>query len=91
MDGYFTRKSRLVANCPETEYVSTWDTYSLLVSKESVRTAVLDAALTDLNVLSCDISNAYIEVPYYEKPWTVAGKKFGRLAGTLIQINKALY
>ena len=28
MDGNFTRKSRLVANGHETEYVTKWDTYS---------------------------------------------------------------
>ena len=91
MDGKFTRKARLVATGHETEYVPKWDTYSSVVSRESVRIAFLYAELNYLYILSCDISNAYLEAPCGEKLCTVAVKEFGSLAGTPIRINRALY
>ena len=50
MDVHFTRKSRLVANGHETEYVPNWDTYSSVVSRDSVQLAFLYAALNDLDI-----------------------------------------
>ena len=91
MDVHFTRKSRLVANGHETEYVPNWDTYSSVVSRDSVQLAFLYEALNDLDIFSCDISNAYLEAPCGDKLCTVAGKEFGSLAGTPMQINQALY
>ena len=91
MDVNFTRKSILLVNGHETDYVHKWDTYSLVVSWDSVRISFLYAALNGLDILSCDISNAYLEVPCGEKLWTVAGKEFGILYGTPMQINRALY
>ena len=44
-----------------------------------------------LGYFSCEISNAYFEAPCGDKPWTVAGKDFGSLAGTPMQINQELY
>ena len=55
----FRRKARLVANGNETEAPPTL-TYSSVVSRDSVRIALLAAALNDLNILSCDIQNAYL-------------------------------
>ena len=37
--------------------------YSSVVSRDSVRIAFLVAALNDLYILACDISNAYINAP----------------------------
>ena len=51
----------------------------------------LYAALNDLDIFSCDISNTYLEAPCGEKPWTVAGKEFRSLDGTTMRINQALY
>ena len=39
MDEKFTRKASLVANGHETEYVPKWDTYSSVVSQDSLRIA----------------------------------------------------
>ena len=60
---FFTRKARLVENCHENEYVPKWDTYSSVVSRDSVRIEFLYVALNDLYILSWNISNAYIEAP----------------------------
>ena len=45
MGGNFTQKARLVANGNETEYLPKWDTYYLVLSRDSVRTEFLYAAL----------------------------------------------
>jgi hypothetical protein len=55
----FRRKARLVANGNETEAPPTL-TYSSVVSQDSMRVALLIAALNDLNILSCDIQNTYL-------------------------------
>ena len=89
MDGKFTQKARLVANGRETKYVPKWDTYSSVVSTDSVRISFLYAALNSLDIFSCDISNAYLEAPCGEKLWNVAGKDLGSLACTPMQINRA--
>jgi hypothetical protein len=59
MDENFRRKARLVANGNEMEAPPTL-TYSSVVSRDSVRIALLVAALNDLNILSCDIQNVYL-------------------------------
>jgi hypothetical protein len=71
------RKARLVANGHETE-VPSESTYSTVVTRDSVRTAFLLAALNELDVLAGDIQNAYINADskenlYIEK----AGPEFG--------------
>ncbi len=72
----FTRKARYVAGGHMTEAPSSI-TYSSVVSRESVRILFLIAALNDLDVLACDIQNAYLNAPTKEKVWTTAGKEFG--------------
>ena len=46
-------------------------TYTSVVSCETVRIALLMAALNDLNVKVGDVLNAYITAPITEKVWTV--------------------
>jgi hypothetical protein len=48
-------------------------TYSSVVSRDSVQLAFLIAALNDLDILSCDIGNAYLNAPCREKIWFEAG------------------
>ena len=55
----FWWKARLVANVNETETPPTL-MYSSIVSQDSVLIALLIAALNNLNILSCDIQNAYL-------------------------------
>ena len=86
----FRRKARLVANGNETEAPPTL-TYSSVVSHDSVRIALLIAALNDLNILSCDIQNAYLTANCREWIYTIAGPEFGSETGSIMLVKKALY
>ena len=86
----FRRKARLVAGGHTTETPSSI-TYSSVVSRDSVRIALTIAALNDLNILGCDIQNAYISAPCREKIFCVAGREFGSDAGKVMIIKRALY
>ena len=66
-------------------------TYSLVVSRDSVRIALTVAALNELEVISCDIQNAYLTAKCRENIWTQAGPEFGSEASTIMFIRKALY
>jgi hypothetical protein len=52
-----------------------------VVSRETVRIALMLAALNDLQVKVGDVLNAYITAPVKEKVWTVLGPEFGQDAG----------
>jgi hypothetical protein len=51
-------------------------TYSSVVSRDSVQIAFLYAALNDLDILSADVQNAYLNAPTKEKLYTTAGLEF---------------
>ena len=68
----FSKKCRMVANGSTTEDPSSL-TYSSVVSKDSVRIAFLIAELNDLEVMACDVGNAYLNTPCREKIWFMAG------------------
>ena len=51
----------------------------------------MTTALNDLDVLSCDIQNAYLTAPCQEKFWTRADPEFGSDAGKPMLIIRALY
>lgn len=72
----FTRKARFVAGGHMTDTPSSI-TYSSVVSRESVKIAFLIAALNDLDIMLCDIGNAYLNAPCREKIWFVAGPECG--------------
>jgi Reverse transcriptase (RNA-dependent DNA polymerase) len=86
----FRRKARFVAGGHTTETPSTL-TYSSVVSRDSVRIALLVAALNDLDLKACDIQNAYLTADCRERIYTVAGPEFGSEKGSLMIIKKALY
>ena len=86
----YRRKARLVAGGHKTEAPASI-TYSSVVSRDSVRIALLIAALNELDVLSCDIQNAYLTAPCREKVYTVAGDEFGSDSGKTMLITRALY
>jgi hypothetical protein len=86
----FRRKARFVANGNETEAPPSM-TYSSVVSRDSVRIALLVAALNDLKLLSCDIQNAYLSADCRERIYYVAGPEFGSEAGSIMIVKKALY
>jgi Reverse transcriptase (RNA-dependent DNA polymerase) len=91
MDGQFTRKARFVANGNETRDIGPQNTYASVVTRESVRIAFLYAALNDLKILGCNVSNAYLNAPCREKIWVDAGPEFGSDEGAVMIVKKALY
>lgn len=86
----FTQKTRLVAGGHVTDPPSII-TYASVVSQESVRIALMIAALNDLEVMGADITNAYLTAPTTEKVWTVLGPEWGSDAGKRAIIFRALY
>jgi hypothetical protein len=66
-------------------------TYASVVSRETIRIALLMAALNDLNVKVGDVLNAYIIAPITKKVWTVLGPEFGINAGKSAIIVCTLY
>ena len=86
----FRRKARLVAGGHTTETPSSI-TYSSVVARDSVRIALSIAALNGLDILSCDIQNAYLTADCREKIYTKAGAEFQSDAGKIMIVRKALY
>jgi len=87
----FTRKARFVAGGHVTD-PPTSITYSSVVARDSVRLAFLIAALNDLDILSADIGNAYLNAPMREKVHTTCGPEFGQNDhGHIAVITRALY
>ena len=72
----FTHKARLVAGGHTTE-VTEISNYSSVVSRESVRIAMIIAALNDLKLETGDIHNAYLTAPCLEEVYTICGPEFG--------------
>ena len=86
----FTRKARFVAGGHLTEAPNSL-TYSSVVSRDSVKIAFLIAALNDLDVMTCDIGNAYLNAKCRENIWFVAGPECGDIQGTPCKLVRALY
>ena len=84
------RKARMVAGGHMTDVPPTI-TYASVVSRETVRIALMMAALHDLNVKTADIMNAYIKAPCAEKVYTILGPEFGPDEGKMAVIVRALY
>ena len=86
-----TRKARLVAGGHMTEAPASL-TYSSVVSRDSIRIAFLITALNGLNVLACDIGNAYLNAPCREKIWFHGGPEVGNeFQGKVCVMVRALY
>jgi hypothetical protein len=86
-----TRKARFVAGGHQTDPPRE-STYSSVVTRDSVRIALTIAALNDLQVLSADVQNAYLNAPTKEKVYTTAGLEFGPVnKGRPVLIVRALY
>ena len=86
----FRRKARLVAGGHTTDAPATL-TYSSVISRDSVRIALTIAALNGLEIMACDIQNAYLTADCRKKIWTRGGPEFGSESGTIMLICKALY
>jgi hypothetical protein len=85
-----TRKARWVADGSQSE-MPRESTYSSVVSRDSVRIFFTLAALNDVEVLACDVQNAYLNAPTKEKNFIIAGKEFGPNEGRRALIVRALY
>ena len=86
----FHQKSRFVASRHTTETPASL-TYSSVVSHDTIRIALTIATLNDLQVMSCDIQNAYLTAACCEKIWMYAGPEFGSEKGSIMLTRKALY
>jgi Reverse transcriptase (RNA-dependent DNA polymerase) len=87
----FTRKARFVASGHVTSPPTT-HTYASVMSRESVRIALLLASLNDMDVMTADVQGAYLNAPCHEKVYTICGREFGtENAGRIAVIVKALY
>jgi len=81
----FTRKERFVAGGHQTKPPSSI-TYSSFVSRESVQLAFLIAVLNDLDIMSCDLQNVYLNADCHEKIFVVDGPEFGSKQGCVFII-----
>ena len=68
----FTRKARFVAGGHLTDDPTTI-TYSSVVLRDSVRIALTIAERNGLDVMCCDMGNAYLNAPCREKVWFLGG------------------
>jgi hypothetical protein len=86
-----TRKARFMAGGHWTDPPSQV-TYSTVVSRDSVRIAFLIAAMNDIEILSADIGNAYLNAPTKEKVHITTGPEFSpNHIGQTVIIVRALY
>jgi hypothetical protein len=88
--GTFQRKARLVADGHTTEPPAS-DTYSSVASEESVRLSFFLAQLNDLELVTVDITNAYVHANCREKVCAMAGPELGKYEGCVVVLVKALY
>ena len=72
----FTRKARWVKDDHRTHDPTT-SAYAGVVSCESVRVALTYAALMNLDIMTADIQNAYLQAPSSEKDYIICGPEFG--------------
>ena len=78
----FRQKARLVAGGHITETPATI-MYASVVSRETVRIALMIAPLNNLEVKLGDILNAYVHATVTEKVWTTLGPELGKDARKL--------
>ena len=86
----FRRKARFITDGHRTKAPKSLS-YSMEVSPDSVRIAFLLAALNNLQVVSCDIKNVYLDAPCREKFYYIAGAEFGSEQGKTYIVRRALY
>jgi Reverse transcriptase (RNA-dependent DNA polymerase) len=86
----FTRKACFVAGGHTTEAPSSL-TYSSVVSRDSIRITFLIAALNDIDIMLCDLENAYLNAPCHEKIWFQGGLECSEDRGKVCVIVRSLY
>jgi len=58
--------------------------YSSIVTRDNIWITFLIAALNDLDIMACDITNAYLNAPRREKIWFVGGLQTGKDQGKVL-------
>jgi hypothetical protein len=86
----FTRKARFRAGRHTTDTPAAM-TYSSVVSRDTVRIGFMLAALNGLDVMACDLENAYLNAPCVEKIWFEGGLEHGSDKGKVCVVVHALY
>jgi hypothetical protein len=87
----FTRKARWVKDGHKTPD-STTSSFAGVVSRDSIRIALMHAPLLSLPVLGANICNAYLQAPSSEKHFIICGPEFGiENEGCIALIQRALY
>ena len=86
----FRRKARYVADGHKLDTPQSI-TYSTVVSRDSVRILLTVAALNDIDVMGCDVQNAFLTAKNTEKHWMRAGPEFGHEQGKNFLVVRALY
>jgi hypothetical protein len=86
----FTRKARFCAGGHTTDTPAAM-TYSSVVSRDSVWIGFMLAALNGLDVMACDLENAYLNAPCVEKIWFEGGIECGSDMGKVCAIVRALH
>jgi len=87
----FTHNARYVAR-GDMYNTSVGFCYLSAVSRDRVRIVLLIAALNDLDILACEISNAHLDAPCREIIWFVAGLECGKsLECKVMKLARALY
>ena len=64
--------------------------YSSVVSRYSVKIALIIAILNDLEIMACNIGNAQLKSEFREKIWFVAGPECGENAGKKCKLVRVL-
>ena len=86
----FTQKARFVSGGHTTEAQSSI-MYSSVVSRVSVRLANTIAALNGVEIMSCDLENAYINAMCCNNIWFEGGTECGEDKVKLLIVVRALY
>jgi hypothetical protein len=85
-----TRKAQFVAIGHTTTAPSSL-TYSSVVSRDSIRLVFLVAALNNIDIMSCDLENAYRNAPCREKICFEGGIECGKDHGKVCVVVRSLY
>ena len=85
------KKGRLVAGGHRDPSVPENETYSRVVSIETIRVAFVMAAMNNLDVCAVDILTAFLYGKTREKVYVISGEEFGQHKGKRILFDKGLY
>jgi hypothetical protein len=86
----FMRKARFCAGGHTTDTPMVM-TYSSVASRDSVQIGFMLAALNRLDVMACDLENAYLNAPCVEKIWFEGGLECGSDKGKVCVVVCAMY